>query len=260
MGRMTGKVAIVTGAAGGIGLATAELLAEEGAHVVLTDIKPAGEAEAARMAARGLDAVFMKHDVTCMDDWERVFTGTLGRFGKLNVLVNNAGIARIENVENMTLEAWRQTLAVNLDAVFMGTQKAIVAMKGIPDASGSIINLSSIEGIVGEPLLPSYNAGKGGVRLFTKSMALHCAKNGYNIRVNSVHPGFIATDMVRGILATLPPEMAQALHDELFNHRIPIRRPGTPKEIAYGILFLASDESSLMTGAELVLDGGYTAQ
>ena len=176
------------------------------------------------------------------------------------MLVNNAGIARIENVENMTLEAWRQTLAVNLDAVFMGAQKAIVAMKGNSDARGSIINLSSVEGIVGEPLLPSYSASKGGVRLFTKSVALHCARIGYGIRVNSVHPGFIATDMISGALATLPPEMAQALQDELFTHRTPTRRPGTPKEIAYGIWFLASDESSLMTGSELVLDGGYTAQ
>ncbi len=260
MGRVTGKVAIVTGAAGGIGLATAELLAEEGAQVVLTDTKPAGEAEAVRMAAHGLETVFMKHDVTGMDDWDRVITGTLTRYGKLDVLVNNAGIARAENVETMTLEAWRQTQAVNLDAVFMGTQKAIMAMKSSPDVRGSIINLSSIDGIVGEPLLPSYNASKGGVRLFTKSAALHCARNGYNIRVNSVHPGFIATNMVSGILATLPPETAQALQDDLFTYRIPIRRPGTPKEIAYGILFLASDESSLMTGSELVLDGGYTAQ
>jgi NAD(P)-dependent dehydrogenase (short-subunit alcohol dehydrogenase family) len=180
----------------------------------------------------------------------------LRRHGRLDVLVNNAGIAVVAPLEQETLEGWRRTQAVNMEGVFLGTREAVRAMKG---RGGSIVNISSIEGIVGEPLVPAYNASKGGVRIFTKSVALHCAQNGYGIRVNSVHPGYVGTPLVANALGALPPEQAAALHRDLIG-RIPLGRLAEPREIANVVLFLASDESSYMTGSELVVDGGYTAK
>ena len=256
MGRVIGKVALVTGAAKGLGLAAAELLAEERATVVLTDIDAAaGHAETTRLAERGLAVSFEHHDVTDPAAWDRVMAETLRRHGKLDILVNNAGVAWVADVETETLEGWRRLNAVNSDAVFLGTQKAIAAMKG---HCGSIINISSIEGIVGEPGLAAYNASKGAVRIFSKSAALHCARLG--IRVNSVHPGYIDTPMVTKALGDLGPEIAKAAHDHIVNVRCPMGRLGRPREVAYGVLYLASDESSFVTGSELVIDGGYTAQ
>lgn len=256
MGRVADKVAIVTGGSKGLGKATAKLLVDEGAAVVITDIDEASGAAAAKeMDSSGARAAFMPQDVTDPASWDAVIEATRAQFGPVSVLVNNAGVATFRNVEDETLEEWRKLLAVNLDAVFLGTQAAIKAMKST--GGGSIINLSSIEGIVGDAMLPSYNASKGGVRVFTKSAALHCAKAGYEIRVNSVHPGYIWTPMVEAVAAEAGPveearEAFAALH--------PIGRLGRPEEIAYPILFLASDESSFMTGSELVVDGGYTAQ
>ena len=256
-GRVAGKIVLVTGAASGIGLASAEACAREGAVVIITDVNAKeGEAQAQRLAADGLTVEFVQQDVSSEADWRRVVDGILARHGRLDVLVNNAGIAVIAPIEQETLEGWRRTQAVNMEGVFLGTREAVRAMKG---GSGSIVNISSIEGLVGEPMVPAYNASKGGVRLLTKSVALYCAQQGYRIRVNSVHPGYVATPLVTNAIGVLPPDQAAALQQDLLG-RIPMGRFGEPREIANVVLFLASDESSYMTGSELVVDGGYTAK
>jgi len=256
-GRVAGKVVLVTGAASGIGLASAEACAREGAVVVMTDVNAkGGEVQAERFASEGLKVEFLPQDASSEADWRRIVDEVLRRHGRLDVLVNNAGIAIIAPIEQETLEGWRRTQAVNMEGVFLGTREAIRAMKG---GGGSIINISSIEGIIGEPIVPAYNASKGGVRIFTKSAALHCAQQGYGIRVNSVHPGYVATPLVANAIGALPPEQAAALQQDLLG-RIPLRRLGEPREIASVVLFLASDDSSYMTGSEIVVDGGYTAR
>ncbi len=255
--RMAGKVVLITGGASGIGLASGEACAREGARVVLTDVNAAeGEAQARRLAGAGLAVEFLPQDTTSEADWRRVIDTVVARHGHLDVVVNNAGVAHIAPLEDETLEGWRRIQAVNLEGVFLGTREAVRAMKG---RGGSIVNLSSIEGIIGEPHVPAYNASKGGVRLFTKSAALHCAQSGYGIRVNSVHPGYVGTPLVANAIAVLPPEQAAALQQDLIG-RIPLGRMAEPREIAQAVLFLASDESSYVTGAELVVDGGYTAK
>lgn len=255
MDRVKNKVALVTGAAKGIGEATARLLAQEGAKVVLTDVdQVAGEQVTEEIKDSGADAYFVRQDVTDETQWADAIARVKAKYGGLNILVNNAGIAFGGNVETESLERWRKLMAVNLDAVFLGTKHGIAAMKS---GEGSIINLSSIEGIVGDPSLAAYNASKGGVRIFSKSAALHCARQGYKIRINTVHPGYIWTPMVEGFLAGLGDAKATRQAAEKMH---PIGRLGKPIEIAYGILFLASDEASFMTGSELVIDGGYTAQ
>lgn len=259
MDRVKGKIALVTGAAMGLGEASARMLAREGAKVVLTDVADAaGEAAARAIAEAGGEAVFLHHDVSDEAQWEQVIAATLDRFGRLDVLVNNAGLGIGGPPEEQTLADWRRLMAVNLDAVFLGTKHAIRAMKGNkPKSSGSIINLSSIEGLVGDPNLGAYNASKGGVRIYTKSVALYCAKNGLGIRVNSVHPGYIWTPMVENYLRqTGDVEAGRKALDAMH----PIGHVGEPDDIAYGVLYLASDESKFVTGAELVIDGGYTAQ
>ncbi|RPI13974.1 MAG: glucose 1-dehydrogenase [Lysobacterales bacterium] len=256
-GRMKGKVVVVTGGASGIGLASAEACAAEGAVVVITDVNAAlGDAESKRMVAAGLAVEFRHHDVTSEADWRRVVDDVVQRHGHLDVVVNNAGIAVIAPVEQETLEGWRRTQAVNMEGVFLGTREAIRAMKA---RGGSIVNISSIEGLVGDPLIPAYNASKGGVRLFTKSAALECAQRGYGIRVNSVHPGYVGTPLVANAIGALPAEQAAVLQQDLLG-RIPLGRLAEPREVAQCVLFLASDESSYVTGAELVVDGGYTAR
>lgn len=255
--RVKDKVAIVTGGAKGLGEATSRLFAKEGAKVVLTDVdETQGQLVEAAINKAGGTAKFMKHDVSDENQWKKVVDDTVNLFGRLDILVNNAGVGYSASAEEETLERWRRLLSINLDAVFLGTREAIRAMKY--QKSGSIINLSSIEGLVGDPKLAAYNASKGGVRLFTKSAALHCAKSGYGIRVNSVHPGYIWTPMVEESTKESGNDVEErkaaltALH--------PIGKLGTPDDIAYGILYLASDESGFVTGSELVIDGGYTAQ
>lgn len=256
MGRVQGKVALITGAAKGIGREAALLLAREGARVAVTDVDEAeGRKVTEAIAAAGGEALFLKQDVADESQWQAVIAAVVERFGALNILVNNAGVALAGSVEETSLEDWRWLMSINLDAVFLGTKHAILAMK--ETGGGSIVNISSIEGIIGDPNLAAYNASKGGVRIFTKSAALHCARAGYKIRVNSVHPGYIWTPMVEGFLnETEDPAAGKeglvALH--------PIGRLGVAGDIANGILYLASDESSFMTGSELVIDGGYTAQ
>jgi NAD(P)-dependent dehydrogenase (short-subunit alcohol dehydrogenase family) len=256
-GRVAGKVVLITGGASGIGLASAEACAREGARVVITDVNVEdGESQARRLVAEGLAVEFLQQDASSEADWRRVVDEVVRRHGKLDVLVNNAGIAVIAPIELETIEGWRRTQAVNMEGVFMGTREAVRVMKG---RGGSIINISSIEGIIGEPMVPAYNASKGGVRVLTKSVALYCAQQGYGIRVNSVHPGYVGTPLVANAIGALPPDQAVALQADLLS-RIPLGRLGEPREIASGVLFLASDESSYMTGSELVIDGGYIAK
>jgi len=256
MNRMRGKSAVITGGALGIGRACALKFAEEGAAVAVTDVDVnKGSIVAEEIRGRGGDAVFVEHDVADEAGWERVMRTVIERYKKLDVLVNNAGVALSKDVEHTTLEEWRRLMSINLDGVFLGTKHAIQTMK--TNGSGSIVNLSSIEGLVGDPNLAAYNASKGGVRLLTKSAALYCAKAGYNIRVNSVHPGYIWTPMVENFLKSQG-DVAQGR--KLLDSLHPIGHVGEPDDIAYGVLYLASDESKFVTGTELVIDGGYTAQ
>lgn len=263
MGRVQGKIAIVTGAAKGIGAASAKALAREGAKVVCTDLDEAGgEAVAAEIQRTGGEAIFARHDVVDESQWERVTKLAEDRFGGLHIVVNNAGIAPEGGpIEEKTLEQWRHTIAIDLDSVFLGCKHAIRTIKKTTakGGSGSIINISSILGLVGSANASDYNAAKGGVRLLTKAAALECAEAGYGIRVNSIHPGYIDTPMVRGVVDRGMPvsgnEMIQFL---TMLH--PIGRLGVADEIANSVLFLASDEASFITGAELVVDGGYTTR
>jgi NAD(P)-dependent dehydrogenase (short-subunit alcohol dehydrogenase family) len=258
MDRVRDKIAIVTGGSLGLGAASAQMLAREGAIVVVTDIKDnEGEAVAKSIQDQGGKALYLHHDVSREEEWERVIERTVNEYGRVDVLVNNAGVGVGAPPEEETLQQWRWLMSINLDGVFLGTKHVIRAMKRHPPKGGSIVNLSSIEGLVGDPNLGAYNASKGGVRLYTKSVALYCAKQGLNIRVNSIHPGYIWTPMVEAYLnqhggAVEGRKALDALH--------PIGHVGQPDDIAYGVLYLASDESKFVTGAELVIDGGYTAQ
>jgi NAD(P)-dependent dehydrogenase (short-subunit alcohol dehydrogenase family) len=253
MKRVHDKVCLVTGGARGLGLAAAEALLAEGAKVMITDVDTAGEAEAVRL---GNNAAFRRQDVTQSAQWTETLDALISRWGRIDVLVNNAGIGRIRDIEQIDDDAWQRTIDINLSAVYKGTQAAIARMKGA--GGGSIINIASIEGLIGEPGLPAYNASKGGVRIFSRSTAIHCARKGYGIRVNSICPGFVETQMVAGALSELPPAEAQMFAEKTLA-RIPMGRFGKPAEIAAAVLFLASDESSYMTGADLVIDGGMTA-
>jgi NAD(P)-dependent dehydrogenase (short-subunit alcohol dehydrogenase family) len=254
-GRVEGKVALVTGAASGLGAAAARRLAAEGASVMLTDIAPdAGRAVVDEIEGAGGRAEFSRHDVTSEEDWARVVAATVERFGRLTVLVNNAGVADVSQ-ELMTHDyaTWRRTLSVNLDGVFLGLRHAGPAISAA--GGGSVINMSSIMGKVAFPGAAAYCASKGGVALLTKAAALEWAPLG--IRVNSVHPGFIETPMVSHVLDQLGNANETRT---LVISKHALGRLGLPREIGDAVLFLASDESSFMTGSELVVDGGYTAQ
>ncbi|MEN6543588.1 glucose 1-dehydrogenase [Parvibaculum sp.] len=266
MGRVTGKIAIVTGAAKGIGAASAKALAREGAKVICTDLdEAAGEAVVAEIQRTGGEAVFMRHDVCDESQWERVTKLAEDRYGGLHIVVNNAGIAPEGGpIEDKSLEDWRHTIAVDLDSVFLGCKHGIRTIKKTTakGASGSIINISSILGLVGSSNAADYVAAKGGVRLLSKAAALECAEAGYRIRVNSVHPGYIDTPMVRNVAEKGMPGLAETGNEviALLTMLHPIGRLGVADEIANTVLFLASDESSFTTGTELVVDGGYTTR
>ncbi|TAM76636.1 glucose 1-dehydrogenase [bacterium] len=255
MKRVEGKVALVTGGAMGIGNACALLLAREGARVVVSDVDERDGAQVAREVAALTEGTFVAHGVASEAAWEAAIDQTLRRFGRLDVVVNNAGTGTTGHVEETTLESWRHLMSINCDGVFLGIKHAIRAMKA--SGGGSIINLSSILGLVGDAGAAAYSASKGAVRLLTKSAALHCARAGYRIRVNSVHPGYIVTPMVEHYLSVQSDPVAarkaiEALH--------PVGHLGEADDVAYGVLYLASDESRFVTGSELVIDGGYTAQ
>ncbi len=259
MNRVDNKVAIVTGGGSGIGEAACWLLAEAGARVVVTDINPdAAEATAAGVIDQGGEALAVQQDVTQESDWESLMKTTVEEYGRLDILVNNAGVsgAGLPPLEESTLATFRQVMSVNLDAVFIGCQKAVMIMR---ENGGSIINISSVMGIVGGAGA-AYNASKGGVRLLTKSVAVHCGTMGYAIRVNSIHPGYIWTPMISSIVDIFEDgNMTEDGLRAMLVEKHPIGRLGVAGDIAKGILFLASDDSSFMTGSELVIDGGYTA-
>jgi len=259
MDRAKGKVALVTGARRGLGKAIAIVLAREGAKVVITDRKDDGAAAIVQQIKHaGAEAIFLRQDVASEADWRLAIDTTVGRFGRLDVLVNNAGVGEGKDIEAITLEEWRWVMSVNLDGTFLGTKYAIQAMKRT--GGGSIINMSSIEGIVGDSRMAAYDASKGGLRTLTKSAALHCAKRGYNIRVNTVHPGFIDTEMVRGFLKAHARSGDVEAARKALERLHPVGHLGEPDDVAYAVLYLASDESKFATGSELVVDGGYTAQ
>ena len=251
MGRLDGKVAIVSGGARGQGATEARMFAREGAKVVLGDVlDEEGKQVEAQINESGGEATYVHLDVTREDDWRSAVETAVSRYGKLDILVNNAGILIRKGLEETTVEDWDRIMGVNAKGVFLGTKLAIPAMRRA--GGGSIINISSTAGLVGSPNgSPSYTASKGAVRLLTKSTAIQYAKEG--IRCNSVHPGPIDTEMIRDTLND-PARLEQRMQ------RLPMGRVGTPEDIAYGVLYLASDESSFVTGSELVIDGGTTAQ
>ncbi len=253
MSRFSGKVVLITGAAKGLGFATAKRFAEEGAKVAITDRDIAGGNAAA--AELGGNSLFLEQDVTDEASWAQVFDAVSKQLGPVDVVVNNAGIGHFETIETMTYERWLKTIDVNLNGVFLGTKIAVERLK---PRGGAIVNVASIEGFVGDPALPAYNASKGAVRIFTKSSALLCARSGYNIRVNSVCPGFVETKLVSDALTALGDEAAEAASAATIA-RIPMGRFGRPEEIASAIAFLASDDASYVTGSDLVVDGGFTA-
>ena len=251
-GRVEDKVAIVTGAASGIGRGSAEILAREGARVVLSDVNEPLGREAAK--AIGGDAIFLRHDVSDEESWREVIAATLARFGRLDVLVNNAGIAIVADIESTTVEQWRKMMAVNAEGVFLGCKHAIPAMRR--SGGGSIINISSAAGLVGTPPFAAYSATKGAVRILTKSVAAHCREKGDAIRCNSIHPGGIDTPLVRGL--TRQPQGSEPGAIEGVSELGQAIGYGQPADIGYLVLYLASDESRFMTGSELAIDGGLT--
>ena len=249
--RLEGKVALISGGARGMGAAEARMFASEGASVVIGDVlEDEGRRVAAEIGEAGGQALFVTLDVTSESQWRDAIDAAVSSFGRLDVLVNNAGIGGGGNVEETTEADWDRTMDINAKGVFLGTKTAIPAMRR--SGGGSIINISSQLGIVGtDNSSPQYQASKGAVRLLTKSTAIQYAREG--IRANSVHPGPIVTPMT---------EAGRADQDryDLTVSRIPLGRYGEPEDVAYGVLFLASDESSFMTGSELVIDGGWVAQ
>jgi NAD(P)-dependent dehydrogenase (short-subunit alcohol dehydrogenase family) len=264
-GRVAGKVALVTGGASGIGRACCEKLAEEGATVVLTDIQEtAGRLVAEGIVARGGAAIFLRHDVTREEEWIAVVSELRTRYGRLDILVNNAGIGLGGLVTEMSLETWRRQQSINVEGVFLGVKHSLPLMRE-GGGKGSIINMSSVAGLKGAAGMSSYCATKGAVRLFTKSVALECAAAGDGIRCNSVHPGIIDTPIWDSIGETLPvagqaPGANRPDLDALTAMGAPLARPGVPAEIADGVLYLASDQSSYVTGSELVIDGGWVTR
>lgn len=260
-GRVQGKVALVTGGASGIGRGCAEKLAAEGATAVITDLQDEKGAEVvAAIAKAGGKAWYLHHDVTDEAAWEQVVSEVKAREGRLDILVNNAGIGIGGSILEMTLADWRRQTAVNLDGVFLGVKHAIPLMRVSGDG-GSIINMSSVAGLKGAATLAGYCATKGGVRLFTKAVAMECANAKDGIRVNSVHPGIIETPIWLSILnpanpgANAPPDL-----DAMSTMAVPLGVKGYPADIANGVLWLASDESRYVTGAELVIDGGLSVR
>ena len=257
--RVEGKVALITGAASGIGRGCAERLAEEGAHVVLTDIQDdLGEEVVAGIRDAGGSAEYLHHDVTSEEAWVAVIEAVVNRHGALHVLVNNAGIGIVGSIFEMALADWQRQQAINLDGVFLGVKHGIPLIRD--SGGGSVINISSVAGLKGAPGLSAYNATKGGVRLLTKGVALECARNRWQVRVNSVHPGLIDTPIYAKADAAELLDGANELDlEKRAELGVPTGVVGQPLDIANGVLFLASDESAYITGTELVIDAGMSA-
>jgi len=267
MDRVQGKVALVTGGASGIGRACALLLGKEGATVIVTDVQDdLGKDTAAKIKQAGSDAIYLHQDVTSEDGWIGVIGEIKARFGRLDVLVNNAGIAIAGPVTAMSLADWRRQQAINLDGVFLGTKHALPLMRA--SGGGSIINMSSLAGLKGTAGLAGYCATKGGVRLFSKAVALECAQAKDKVRVNSVHPGIIETPIWGAIAEGMPGEILSGSRagantpdlDALSLVTVPMGIKGLPEDIAEGVLYLASDASRYVTGTELVIDGGLSTR
>lgn len=264
--RVDGKVALVTGAARGIGACSARLLAEAGAKVVVTDVETSlAEQVAQEIRQAGGEAIARRLDVTDEAQWQAVIAEAVKTFGGIDVVVNNAGVENMNLVEDMPLKDWRQVMSVNSDGVFLGVKHAIQAMKpgGISGRGGSIVNMASICAMIAFLGAGSYSAAKAAITSLTKIAAVECGRNGYGIRVNSIHPGVILTDLVRagmedsvrkGLFKTAAE--AQAAYESMH----PIGHLGEPQDIAHAVLYLASDASRFMTGAQLVVDGGFIAQ
>ena len=255
MGRVSNKFALVTGAAQGLGASIAAMLAREGAKVALTDINIDGASEvAADINRQNPDsAIAIEQDVTQEAGWQRVLDQVKSELGGLHILVNNAGIGSIASVEDETLENWRHVHAVDLDSVFLGCKYGVplIAHSG----GGSIINISSISGIIAGHNLAAYNSAKAGVMHLSKSVALHCARAGNNVRCNSVHPVFIDTPILDGMAKDGDRQSAL----QKLSRQIPLGRVGQADDVAYAVLYLASDESSFVTGSEIKVDGGISA-
>ena len=263
-GRVEGKVALVTGGASGIGRGCAERLAQEGAVVVVTDLQDdKGAQTVAAIEAMGGKASYLHHDVTSEQAWIDAVAAVKAKHGRLDILVNNAGIGIGGSVLTMTLADFQKQTAVNLDGVFLGVKHSIPLMR--ENAGGSIINMSSVAGLKGSAILAGYCAAKGGVRLFTKAVAMECAAAKDGVRVNSVHPGIIETPIWDTIVGTgevgdnARPPRGAAL-DAMSAEGVPLGVKGYPEDIANGVLWLASDESRYVTGAELVIDGGLSVK
>lgn len=263
MSRVKDKIALITGGARGIGAATAKLLATEGALVIIADIlDEAGNATVQQIIEAGGRARYLHLDVAQEDDWQAACELIRREYGRLDVLFNNAGIAgfdekfaqRPQDVEHVSLADWRLTHRINLDGVMLGCKYGIALMKA---RGGSIINMSSRSGMVGSPGDAAYSSSKGAVRNLTKSVALHCAQNGYRIRCNSLHPGAIYSPIWDGVLGATPEQREQTL--AFIKRGIPLGEMGTPVDVAYNVLYLASDESRYLTGSEMVIDGGIMA-
>lgn len=259
-GRVEGKIALITGAARGLGEASARMLAREGARVVITDLNEAG----AKAVAASINetqpgaAIAAVHDVTKETGWAFALGEAERAFGGLHVLVNNAGIGLTKDLEDVTLEEWRRVHEIDLDGVFLGCKLAIPLMAKTVKKTGlggSIVNISSISGIIAGHNMAAYNSAKAGVRHLSKSVALYCARKGYGIRSNSVHPVFIATPILDPLVARYGKDEAYAK----LGRQVPLGHIGDPDDIAYAVLYLASDESKFVTGAELKVDGGISA-
>ena len=249
MGRLAGKVALITGGASGIGAATARRFAAEGARVVVTDV----QGDLGRALAEDLAAEYHHLDVAHEPDWARVAAAIEARHGRLDVVFNNAGVVCGQTIEDVDLATWNRVIGINLTGVMLGCQTGIRLMKANPDGpSGSLINTASTAAYAALPDV-AYSATKSAVRLLTKSVAVHCAKAGYGIRCNSLHPGATDTPILGPALQAAPQLI------DVFNRMSPLRRMGRPEEIAAMALFLASDESSYVTGAEMLVDGGMMA-
>ncbi|MBX7535691.1 glucose 1-dehydrogenase [Qipengyuania sp. GH1] len=257
-GRCEGKLALVSGAAQGLGRAHARRLAEEGARVLCSDLNGDGAKESADIINADLGdgtAFSIQHDVTDPQAWEAAVDAAREHLGGLNVLINNAGIGVAGNIESCAFDDWKRCFSVNVDSIFHGCQKALPLMR--EHAPGSIVNISSIAGLIASDTMPAYNSSKAAVWMLSKSIALHCAKNNMDIRCNSVHPTFVDTPILDGTAKAHSLDK-KVLLDKLAR-QIPLRKVGEPDDIANAVVYLASDESKFMTGAELKLDGGISA-
>ncbi|MFN3960442.1 MAG: SDR family oxidoreductase [Parvularculaceae bacterium] len=257
MGRVSGKKAFITGGAQGLGACFARMLAAEGATVFVTDVNAAGAEKTAAAIDRQFPgaASFAAHDVTRREDWERALAAAAHFMGGISVLINNAGVGGWGNIETETMEGWRRTMEIDVDSIFIGTQAAMPYLKASQPAS--IINISSVAGIIAHGDMMAYNTAKAGVWMLSKSIALHCARAGYDIRCNSVHPVFTRTPIIDPLVAL--GGGGKAGEDKL-TRQIPLARLGEPEDVGYAVLYLASDESRFVTASEFKIDGGITAQ